>query len=201
MKSENKELKLLLSLGLDYIRWTQLTPMLLAWGFALLMLVLLVFVNFQQQTFSAMEYVMQWLTQLPLLGEYFTALLSAEDSEVNISMDDLKGYALRGWFFLSLLFMLADMAVSAWLGPFQPSTLKRKILYVGFGCLLLLAGFVLIYFTGSEVFNGSMAGWMFNFSLWTLLVFLGSVYSLSVSHVLGRINLALSGTSAKPHSE
>ena len=129
---------------------------------------------------------------------YFTALLSTEDAGAELSVDDLKSYALRGWFFISLVFMLANMAVSSWLGAFTPWTLKRKILYAGFASLLLLAGLVWVYFAGSENFNGSMAGWMLNFSLCSLLVFLVSVYSLSISHVLDRINLALSGASGKP---
>jgi hypothetical protein len=191
MKPKNQELKLLLSLGLDYIRWTQLTPMLMAWGFALLVLALLVFVNFQQQAFSAMENLMQWLTQLPMVGEYFTARFSVEDSQVEIGTAELKTYALWGWFFVSLVFMLLNMALSAWLGPFQPWSLKRKIAYAGFASLLLLAALVWVYFTGSENFNGSRAGWMLNFSLWSLLVFLLSAYSLSAAHVLGRVSSAL----------
>ena len=191
MQPRNRELKLLLALGLDYIRWTQLTPMLFAWGCALLALALLVFVNFQQQAFSAMEYLAQWLMNLPLAGGYFTTLLSAEDTSVEIGIDDLKSYALWGWFFLSLFFMLANMALSAWLGPFKPWTLKRKIALAAVGSLLILAGLVWVYFAGSENFNGSRAGWMFNFSLWSLLVFLLSAYILSVSHALGRISQAL----------
>lgn len=200
MKSKNHELKLLLSLGLDYIRWTQLTPMLMAWAFALLALALLVFVNFQQQTLSAMEYLVQWLTQLPLVGAYFTGLFSAEDAQVNIGTDDLKSYALRGWFFISLAFMLVNMALSSWLGPFRPWSLQRKIVFAGIGSLLIMAGLVWVYFTGSENFNGSRAGWMLNFSLWSLLVFLISAYSLSVSHVLGRISRALTQGPAQQQS-
>ncbi len=190
---------MLVSLGLDYLRWSQLTPMLLTWAFALLMLAALVFVNFQQQAFSATGNVIQWLMQLPLLGKYFSAFFTAEDTGVKLGIDDLKSYALWGWFVISLAFMLVNMALSAWLGPFQPWSLKRKILYAGFGCLLFFAGLVWVYFAGNENFNGSMASWMFSFSLWALLVFLVSVYSLSISHVLGRISEGLSGSPDKPY--
>ena len=91
MRNTSIELKMLLSLGLDYFRWTQLTPMLFTWGFALLM----------------------------------------------------------------------------------------------------LGGFILNYFAVPENFNGAMAGWMFQFSLIALLVFVVSAYSLSVSHALGRLNAIL----------
>jgi hypothetical protein len=192
MKPMNRELKLLLSLGLDYLRWTQLTPMLLTWSFAFFVLVVLIITSFEQQAFSAIEYMMQWLVQLPVVGEYFIARFSAEDTGVKLDMEDLKSYVLRGWFFVSLVLMLVRMALSALFGPFQPWTLKRKILYVGFGCLLFLAGLVCIYLTGSENFNGAMAGWMLNFTAWSLLVFLVSVYCLSISHAIGLIIMALS---------
>ena len=147
MKPMNRELKLLLSLGLDYLRWTQLTPMLLTWAFALFVLVVMIITNFEQQAFSAIEYVKQWLIQLPVVGEYFIARSSAEDIGVKPGIEDLKSYVLRGWLFVSLVLMLVRMALSSWIGPFQPWTLKRKILYAGSGSLMLLAGFVCIYFT------------------------------------------------------
>jgi hypothetical protein len=74
--SQNHILKLLLSIGLGYMRWTQLTPMLLLWGFGLLMLLALTFVNFKEQTISALVFILEWLLQLPLVGERITPLLS-----------------------------------------------------------------------------------------------------------------------------
>jgi hypothetical protein len=62
MQSNNQILKSLLSLGLNYLRWIQLTPMLLMWGAALAMLLALTFINFQEQTFSVIEIFLQWLS-------------------------------------------------------------------------------------------------------------------------------------------
>lgn len=191
MKNINKELKLLLSLGLDYFRWTQLTPMLAAWGFALLMLAVLIFVNFQQQVVNALEYFAQWLMQLPVVGPHVTELLAEQDTTVNVGIDDLKSIAFKAWLILSLLCTLVATALSAWLGPFRPWTLKRKILYAATASLLLLGGLISNYFAGPANFNGGMAGWMFQFSLIALAVFLVSVYSLSVAHALGRFSAAM----------
>ena len=182
---------MLLSLGLDYFRWTQLTPMLLTWGFALLMLAMLVFVNFQQQVVNALEYFVQWLMQLPLVGVHVTELLSGQDQTVNVGIDGLKSFAFKAWLVVSLLFTLSAMALSSWLGPFKVISLKRKIIIAASGCMLLLGGFILNYFAGPENFNGAMAGWMFQFSVIALLVFVVSLYSLSVSHALGRLNAIL----------
>jgi len=182
---------MLLSLGLDYFRWTQLTPMLLTWGFALLMLVMLIFVNFQQQVVNALEYFAHWLMQLPLVGVHVTELLSGQEQTVNVGIDGLKSFALKAWLVLSLLFTLTAMVLSSWLGPFRVISLKRKLIFAASGCMLLLGGFILNYFAGQENFNGAMAGWMFQFSLISLVVFLVSAYSLSVSHALGRVNAIL----------
>jgi len=182
---------MLLSLGLDYFRWTQLTPMIFTWGFALLLLAMLIFVNFQQQVVNVLEYSVAWLMRLPLAGPYVSEFLSDQETTVKLGTEELKTFALRAWFVVSLLFMLAGMLLSRWLGPFTVLSLRRKILYAGICSLLLLGALLLNYFAVPENFNGGMGGWMFNFSLLSLVVFLVSVYSLSIAHALGKLSSAL----------
>lgn len=191
MKNRNLELKMLLSLGLDYFRWTQLTPMIFTWGFALLLLAMLIFVNFQQQVVNGLEYFVEWLMRLPLVGPYVAEFLSDQDKTVKLGTEDLKTLALRTWFVVSLLFMLGGMLLSRWLGPFRVRSLKRKILYAAICSVSLLGALILNYFAVPENFNGGLGGWLFNFSLLSLIVFLVSVYSLSVAHALGRLSSAL----------
>ena len=191
MNNRNFELKMLLSLGLDYFRWTQLTPMIFTWAFALLMLAMMIFVNFQDQVMNGLEYFVEWLMKLPWVGPYVTEMLSDQESTVKLETEDLKTFALRAWFVISLVFMLAGMLLSRWLGPFRVIGLKRKILYAAICAVVLLGALILNYFAVPENFNGGLAGWMFNFSLLALIVFLVSVYSLSVSHVLGLVSSGL----------
>jgi hypothetical protein len=110
MQSNNRLLKSLLSLGLNYMRWTQLTPMLMMWGAGLAILLALTFVNFQEQTFSVIETIMQWLMQLPIVGDRITSLLADEGSEIHMNTSDFKSFVLRAWSITSLAFMLASMA-------------------------------------------------------------------------------------------
>jgi len=182
---------MLLSLGVDYFRWTQLTPMILTWGFALLLLAMLVFVNFQQQVVNVLEYFIEWLMRLPLVGPYVSEFLSDQETTVKLGTEDLETFALRAWFVVSLLFMLIGMLLSRWLGPFEVRSLRRKILYAAIGSVLLLGALILNYFGVPENFNGGVGGWMFNFSLLSLIVFLVSAYSLSIAHALGRLSSAL----------
>jgi len=191
VQPQNYILKLLLSLGLGYMRWTQLTPMLLIWGFGLLMLLALTFVNHQEQTFSALDYFLEWTMQLPVVGERITPLLSDESTATNITTSDFKSFVLSAWAVLSLAFMLAGFILSSLLGPFQPWTLKRKILIAGAGVVLLLAGMAANYYAAPQNFNGEASAWMLNFSLIALLVFVVSAYCLSVAHFLAYLNEAL----------
>ena len=161
------------------MRWTQLTPMLLLWGFGLLMVLALTFVNFQEQTISAVEFVLEWLVQLPVVGEHITQLLPDENSNTHISKSDFKSFVLSGWAVLSLVFMLAGIVLSVLFGPFQPWALKSKLLIAGVGTVLLLAGMVANYYAAPQNFNGEASAWVFNFSLISLLVFGVSAYCLS----------------------
>jgi hypothetical protein len=189
--SQHHILRLLLSLGLGYLRWTQLTPMLLIWGFGLLMLLALIFVNFQEQTLSALEYFLEWFMQLPVVGERITLLLSDESTATHMTATDLESFIFSAWAVLSLVFMLAGFVLSSLFGPFKPWTLKRKILIAGAGAVLLLAGMAVNYYAAPKNFNGDASSWMLNFSLISLLVFGVSAYCLSVAHFLAYLNEAL----------
>jgi hypothetical protein len=173
------------------MRWTQLTPMIMVWGFALLMLLALTVVNFQQQTISAIEFVLEWLVQLPLVGERLAALLADEGANGHMTTADFKSFMLSAWAIASLLFMLAGMAVSSVFGPFEPWTMKRKLLLVLIGIALILAGMLANYFAVPQNFNGAASGWVINFSMISLLLFLVSAYCLSIAHFLGFLNDAL----------
>ena len=191
MQSPHHILKLLLSLGLGYLRWTQLTPMLLVWGFGILMLLALTFVNFQEQTLSVLEYFLEWFMRLPVVGERITLLLSDESTTTHLTATDLESSILSAWAVLSLVFMLAGFVISSLFGPFKPWMLKRKILIAGAGVVLLLAGMAGNYYAAPKNFNGDAASWMLNFSLISLLVFGVSAYCLAVAHFLAYLNEAL----------
>ena len=191
VRSLNHILKLLLSISIGYIRWTQLTPMLLMWGFGLLMLLALTFVNFQEQTIPALEFILEWLLQLPLVGERITPLLSDDSTATHMPGSDIKSFMISVWAALSLALMLAGFILSTLFGPFQPWSLKRKILFACAGVVMLFAGMVGNYFAAPQNFNGEASSWMINFSLISLLVFGVSTYCLSVSHFLAYLNDAL----------
>jgi len=191
MPPHKSALVLLLSLGIDYIRWTQLAPMFLMWGFGLLMLLALTFVNFQAQIAPALASFLEWLVQLPVIGPQVVPLLSGEHSDAHLKTGDFRSFILSAWATLSLLFMLTGALASALFGPFRPWTLKHKIRLAGAGAVALLTGMAANYYAAPKNFNGEAVGWILNFSLISLLVFIASVYCLSISHFLARLSKSL----------
>jgi len=184
VQSGKYNLKLLLSLVLDYFRWTQLTPMIITWSFALLMLTAMTIANLQAQSISAVQWVLQWLTHLPVLGQHVNEWMSQSGSEKHITGSDLKSFVMTAWSVISLAFMLLGMILSTLSKPTQPWSLKRKLAVVGSAAFVLLAGFISNYFTHIEKFSGETSGWMLNFSALSLIVFLVSLYSLAVSQFI-----------------
>lgn len=197
MNKKIHPLQLIGSLLIDYFRWTQLVPMITLWSFALLMVFMLFFVNHQDETLDGVGAIAEWASELPVVGP---ALLNwaeekaSDDDTLHFSGEDLKVGAMRAWAILSLVFMVISWLVSVLFGPFQPWPLKRKLTATGLACVVLMAGFVGVYFLSPETFNGPLSGWLLNFAGIALLIFLVSAWCLSIAHALGLLNRLLTGS-------
>ena len=199
MEIHNLIIKYLFTFGIGYLRWTQLVPMLVVWGFAVLMALAMVFVNYEEESFSAMGSVLEWLVQLPLVGERIAVFLVEQHGETRITSEDFKSFLFRAWMIGSLLFLLVGLGISTIFGPFKPWTLKRKIGLAAAASLLLCVGLSANYYAVPENFNGSESRWIFNFSMFAVFVFLVSAYCLSVSHfLLWLIRLLENGPDVNP---
>jgi hypothetical protein len=181
-------------LGIDYLRWTQLTPLVTIWAFGIAMLAAMLFINFEEQSWDALGSLLEWIAGLPVIGDAFSARmesLAGEDETIKLSGNDLKAAVLKAWSLLSLAFLLLALALNWAFGPFKPWSLKRKLGIAALCCLALLAGFVAVYFGDPELFNGPAAGWMLNFGGICLLLFIVSAWCLSIAHALGLARKAI----------
>lgn len=188
MKQEKNILKSLLTLGIDYIRWTQLTPMIMIWGFILIMFIAMVFVNFQHQTVATMETLLNSIFQLPFIGESVRQFFTTENNNYHLTTAEIKSWIFTLWSIGSLIFMFLGLLFSYIRKPANPRTLKQKLKITFFAVLLLFVGFMVNYYAEPTNFNGAASGWILNFSLIALIVFIVSSYSLSVSHFLNYLN-------------
>lgn len=181
-------LKLIVMLAIDYVRWTQLSPLVTIWAFGIAMLAAMLFVNYEEQSWDALGSLFQWIAGLPLIGDRFTAWmesLAGEDETIKLSGNDLKAAVLKAWSLLSLAFMVLALAINWIFGPFRPWSLKRKLITAAVSCMALLAGFVAVYYANPEQFNGPASGWMFNFGGIALVLFVVNAWCLSIAHLLG----------------
>lgn len=187
-------LKLAPVLVIDYFRWSQLTPMIAFWGFSLLMLAAMFFVNNQQATWDALGTVFTYLAGLPLIGDGFVRWLESlagRDGSLELDGEQFKATALKAWGLLSLVFM-ALAWIAGWLfGPFRPWTLRRKLGVTGLACLVLLAAFVAVFLQDRQQFNGPALEWMLMFASVGVLLAVVSAWCLTVAHLLGRAAWAI----------
>lgn len=199
MKDKTHPLQLVISLVIDYIRWSQLAPMITVWFFAVLMIFLLYFVDHQDQTVDGMAAVLGWVAELPVVGPSFTEWAenrATEDGALHFGGDDFKVAAVKIWVALSLILMVLGWLASLLFGPFQPLTLKRKLAFAGLGSLALVAGFFGVYFLSPGLFNGTAAQWTLNFTGIALLVFLVSAWCLTIAHALGLLSQSLTSSTS-----
>ena len=197
MRNKTPPLQLLGSLVIDYFRWSQLAPMITIWLFAALMMFMMFFVNHQDETVDGIAGVVTWVTELPVVGPPFIDWLKSNETEngvLHFGGDDFKVAAMKVWVILSLLLMVLGWLTNVLFGPFRPMTLKRKLGFAGLGSLVLVAGFLGVYFLSPGLFNGTALPWILNFAAIALLVFLISVWCLSIAHALGLLSRSLAGS-------
>jgi len=198
MAENTNPLKLIVTLAIDYMRWTQLSPLVMLWAFGIGMLAAMLFVNYQEQSLDAIGSLFQWIAGLPLIGDRFTAWLESlagEEETIRLGGNDLKSAVLKAWSLLSLAFMVLALAINWIFGPFRPWSLKRKLGIAALCCMTLLAGFVAVYFAKPEQFNGLASSWMFNFGGIALLLFVVNAWCLSIAHALGLARRSVDGSS------
>ena len=191
-------LRALASLALDYLRWTQLVPMLFAWTFLLLLAGALLLTNFQDASFSLLE---RGMTLYERVAGPFddepppveagpgaapeSAPGSAPDDAVHFSDEDILPVVLRAWGLLALVGWLFGVLRTLLFGPREPARLGRKLriaAYCAAGCSGLMW---IAYLLGSETFHGGAAGWAALFVGVPLGVWMISAWSLGFGHLVG----------------
>ncbi len=180
-------LRSLAGLFVDYVRWTQLVPMLVAWSFLLLALSTLALVNFQEQGFTVVELLTTLWERYAWLPRLDEAVVSQPDGSMTLDSDGFKRVVVSGWASLSLVLFVLGWVARAAFGEPRPRSFKWKLLWPLLGAVVVWAALLAVYLFGSETFHGSAATWVLMFTGACAVVFVVSVYSLGVGHVLGQM--------------
>jgi len=196
----------LISLGasyfIDYLRWTQLTPMVLVWGCMLPLVVVAGLLNFQEESLELGVQLKEITAKAPglndkLLGIY-TAMVGsldiAEDGTFQIPEGQIKGVILKVWGYISLLLMILGAAyrfIFRRNANVEPASLARKLTICAVAIASLIAILIAISYFGKVNGDPTTA-----FVVYAILLAVVSAYSLTASHLLGRLSAKLSDRSA-----
>lgn len=188
---------LVVSYAVGYFRWTQLTPMILAWGFLLLTVLLLGLLNFQEQSIELGIRWSQITAKVPGLNEKLIELYEAffnsgtKDGAGGIQWKDgqITAGIFKLWGYLSLFLLLLDIVYRYIFkrdAAVKPASLPRKLVICAMAITAVVAILLANYYFGNVMKNGDDPRLYFVGA--GVLVWLISAYSLTVSHLLGRLS-------------
>jgi hypothetical protein len=179
-------LRTIVALFIDWVRWTQFVPMLMAWAFILLALALMALVNFQEQGFTVVERLVILWDRYPWLPRLDGAVNPTETGGLTLDDEGFRSLVVAGWAGVSLVLLLLSLLRQAIFGPASPVPFMKKLRWT-----LIPAGFVGTYLFGSETFQGGPLPWLFGFTVACGIVVAVSAYSLGVGTVLGQMRDAV----------
>lgn len=180
---------LLVGFVLDYIRWLALVPMVFAWAFLLLAVVLILAVNFQGNIDRMIERAEPWVERW--LGPAEAVEANGEAETITLTEEDFKPWVYRIWLVVALGGYLLGL-VRGWLfGPGRPPPLKRKLSRAALFAAACSALLCFAWLFGTEAWAGSAAGWLAMFIFGPFVVWLISAASLATGHAIGELRLTL----------
>ncbi len=183
-------IKLIVSLGLDYIRWTQLAPLITVWLFALGIVAAILVVENVDAVMDAIDAVLMWISGLPVVGEALLAKMESmagEDGRIELGGHELKAAVLRIWSIGSLTLMILALLIRWIFGPFKPWSLKRKLATVALICAVWVVAVVISFVLTQGDLEGEGFAMFMTFALQGLVLFIINLWFLSVSHFIGWI--------------
>lgn len=182
--------KLLAKLGLDYIRWTQLVPMVIGWAFALIMVIGMSLVAFQGEIDSMLERAEPAIERLLGPAPEAPAEVSSSDESATIQVtdDDILPWIYRIWGGLALLGWILSIIRTKLFGPKPPRKLKRKIVITAIACISYTGVLILIYLFIGDFSGNTGPELLVPFVLLPILLFIVSVWGLSISHIIDKLH-------------
>ena len=194
--------RILLSLLLDYFRWTQLVPMILVWSMMIAMSFVLLLAYNEDAAWSLAELAVTTIQSLPIFGDRFDLWVESQTVDGVFSPDlgaiDFKQLALKAWAWLSLAFMVLDAIFRKWTGPLPPFTLKHKLVLAGAASGLVSAGFIMIYFIDRSGWGGQFLAVLASAGGMGLALFVISAWCLTISHTLGLLSRVVMEPATQP---
>jgi hypothetical protein len=182
-------IKMVIKLGLDYVRWTQFVPMILGWAFALMMIAGMLLVAFQGGIETLLERMEPMVENV--LGPAPEAAAGSDASEettsIHVTEDDIVPWVMRIWGGLALAGWMISMIREHLYGPRPVRTLRQKLKIAGyaaggFASVMLIVNVLIGDFSGN-----TPAQLMVPFIFLPLGLWVVSAWSLTISYVIDRL--------------
>jgi len=178
--------KLIAGLGLDYIRWTQLVPMIIGWTFALAIVLAMTMVTFQGEIDSllvrAESYAEQYFGPAPVPETNETQ--PGGSGTLEFSGDDVIPWILKIWGVLALLGWIFGLIRVKIFGPKPAKSLKKKIGFFSVAAMVFTGIIIFLYLLSGGVSGGSAFETILPFVLMPILLMIVSIWGLTISHVV-----------------
>ncbi len=201
MTSFKEPLRLMGGLLLDYLRWMVVIPMVVAWAFFLLTVLIMVLVNFESSIMELVErtyawYVdkfgpVAWMEEPDELPVDAAEVAPGTQEALHFTGDDLMPWIMKAWSILALAAWLLGWLRSLVFGPRPPRSLSNKVRWALLGALVCWGLLLIAYFFGETEFHGSFLGWIALFTGATMLVVLVSVCVLGLATALDLLHQRL----------
>ncbi|MEM6710295.1 MAG: hypothetical protein AAF648_16055 [Pseudomonadota bacterium] len=178
--------------GLQYLRWTQFVPMVIAWAFALLGLALLMLLQFEGLVMGVLSYLPPWIVDLPGVGwladQAGAAAETREDGSVRITDELLIPVILRFWAWGALVLWLLGLLREHVLGwpaaPVRP--IRDRLLRWSLAVVLIAAVYALAFAFAPAAEGAFWGDLALPIGLGALLLWVISAYCVVVTGVLDR---------------
>jgi len=181
----------LAGLALDYLRWTQMLPMIAAWTFFGLMIAALLLTNFQDVAMPMTERLLLLVERL--FGPFDGAEFGQSDASgaLHFTDEDILPMVYRAWALLALVAWVLGMIWRALFGARPAVPLRRTLIRAAVAAAIGVGLCLFAWAFGSETFQGGPIGWLALFVGAGLVVWLVSVYALGVSALIDRMHHAI----------
>ena len=185
--------KLLAKLGLDYVRWTQLIPMVIGWAFALIMIFGISLVAFQGSIDAMIERAEPTIERIlgPVTETPAEENSPDESATIKLTEDDIVPWIYRIWGGLALLGWIFSIIRTKLFGPKPSRKLKRKIGITAIACIAYTGILILFNLSIGDFSGNTGPELLVFFVLLPILLFIVSVWGLSISHIIDKLHLEI----------
>lgn len=172
---------------INYVRWTQLVPMLVAWVILLFFFVIIALSCFNEQAKPLIEHISSTWQANPWLHHFDGPWTTANSDSFSINEKGFNNIVITGWSVVSLFLFLLSFIFPSISKMGTERTLKRNLFYILITLLFLMLSFVGMYQFDRGTLKGEPWQWHLTFAMACSTVFIISAYSLTVDKILRRI--------------